>query len=303
MAVADKGSFNASQRIWGELDASAAAALVSASSDLALVVSASGVIEDVAVGKADLPAAFCSSWVGKRWTDIVAPESVVKFDSLADDAKSGDSRPWRHVNHPLPGGSELPIQYRAALLNGGRQVVAFGRDMRDLAQLQQRLVEAQQVVERDYWRLRSVETRYRLLFDRAVDGLIIVDASGSNKVLEGNEAAAQILGIPLKRLLGQAFPAGLPERSRKELSGLIGRVRSGGRSEEFLLKGHEPPNMLRVTVSPFAQDDQAQLLVRLQYAQGKQSETASGRQALVTHSMDRLPDGCLLYTSDAADDM
>ena len=42
--------------------------------------------------------------------------------------------------------------------------------------LQQRLVEAQQSMERDYSRLRDVETRYRLLFQLSSEAVLILDA-------------------------------------------------------------------------------------------------------------------------------
>ena len=284
--------------MWGPASAVSTAALASSASDLSLVIGPGGVIEDVAVAKADLPAADCAAWLGKPWSAVVAPESAAKVQMLLHDAASREARPWRHVNHLLADGGELPIQYQAAPLGSGERIVAFGRDMRDVAQLQQRLVEAQQVVERDYWRLRSVETRYRLLFDLAADGLVIVDAAGTNKVLEANEAAALILGVPARRLIGQAFPAGLPERGRRELNGLITRVRTAGRAEELVLRLGQPGGALRVSVSPFAQDDQAQLLVRLQALQGDGAGVASGRQGLVARATEQLPDGLVIIEPD-----
>jgi sulfur transfer protein SufE len=45
--------------------------------------------------------------------------------------------------------------------------------------LQQRHVEAQQSMEREYSRLRHAETRYRLLFQLASEAVVIVDAATS----------------------------------------------------------------------------------------------------------------------------
>ena len=42
--------------------------------------------------------------------------------------------------------------------------------------MQQRLLQTQQSLERDYIRLRQAETRYRLLFDMAAEPVLIVDA-------------------------------------------------------------------------------------------------------------------------------
>ena len=64
----------------------------------------------------------------------------------------------------------------------------MGRDLRPLAVMQQRLLNAQQSMERDYVRLRHAETRYRLLFQVSSEPVMIIDA-GSNMVLDANPAA------------------------------------------------------------------------------------------------------------------
>ncbi len=48
-------------------------------------------------------------------------------------------------------------------------------------------------MERDYSRLRHVETRYRLLFQVTSEAVLVVDAA-THKVLEANPAAAQLFG-------------------------------------------------------------------------------------------------------------
>ena len=58
--------------------------------------------------------------------------------------------------------------YSLVAAGGDGRVVAFGRDLRAVSTLQQRLIDAQQSLERDYSRIRHVETRYRLLFQMAL---------------------------------------------------------------------------------------------------------------------------------------
>ena len=57
-------------------------------------------------------------------------------------------------------------------LRSGGRVLALGRNLRTLAVVQQRLVDAQQSMERDYLRLRHAEARYRLLFE-AVEEVVV----------------------------------------------------------------------------------------------------------------------------------
>ena len=111
------------------------------------------------------------------------------------------------------------------------RVVAVGRDLRATAALQQRLVDAQQSMERDYARLRHVETRYRLLFQMTSEAVLIVDAA-SHKVVEANPAAAQLLGDAAK-----PWSADLPGRLRgaevpRPCQALLAGVRATGRPDD-----------------------------------------------------------------------
>ncbi|WP_204319652.1 hypothetical protein, partial [Klebsiella aerogenes] len=70
------------------------------------------------------------------------------------------------------GGVDLPVSYSLVPLGVQGRMVALGRDLRDVAAVQQRLIDAQQSMERDYLRLRHTEARYRLLFE-AVDEAVL----------------------------------------------------------------------------------------------------------------------------------
>ena len=78
------------------------------------------------------------------------------------------------------------------------RIVAFGRNLRAVSSLQRRLVDAQQSMERDYARVRRMETRYRLLFEMASDAVLIVDGA-SQRVIDSNSAAGRLFGAPAGR--------------------------------------------------------------------------------------------------------
>ena len=109
---------------------------------------------------------------------------------LRDAAEKAPLR-WRQVDHPTKNGADVPIRYAALRVAASGRIVAVGRDLRPVAALQQRLVDAQQSMERDYSRLRHAETRYRLLFQIASQPVLIVDAN-SLKVVEANPAAGEL---------------------------------------------------------------------------------------------------------------
>ncbi len=82
------------------------------------------------------------------------------------------------------------------------QIVAIGRDMRKVSVLQKRLVESQQAMEREYARMRSAETRYRMLFHLATDPILIVDTR-TFRIIEANAAAQRVMVDGTDRLVGQ----------------------------------------------------------------------------------------------------
>jgi transcriptional regulator PpsR len=274
-----------------------------AASDIALVVDARGVITDLVSGGDGTPIDGSDEWIGQPWVDVVTPESRPKVQSLLADAGPAGGQRWRHINHPLRTGGDFPVMYRTVPMSAqggaGGGVLAVGRDMRALAQLQQRLVDAQHVVERDYLRMRAVETRYRLLFERATDAILIAEA-GSGRVVEVNPAAIELLGQPAKRLVGQELSSGLPERALREVRGLLTRVRSSGRTEELPLHVNMPRRLdLLVTASLFTQDDQSLFLVRLHPIQAGDTGAGAGtRQAALSQVVQRLPDGFVVTDLD-----
>ena len=84
------------------------------------------------------------------------------------------------------------------------RLVALGRDLRDTVALQRRLIDAQQTMERDYWRFRQAETRYRNLFQSSTEAVLIVDGV-TLRVLEANPASLALLetaGAKSPRIVG-----------------------------------------------------------------------------------------------------
>ena len=119
---------------------------------------------------------------------------------------------WRHLNHPSADGPDVPILYSAVKVGGRGNVVAVGRDLRATAALQQRLIDAQQSMERDYSRLRHVETRYRLLFQVTSEAVMIVDAA-TQKVVGGQPGGGAAARRAVKRIVGRSFPEGFDVES------------------------------------------------------------------------------------------
>ena len=130
----------------------------------------------------------------------------------------------------LPSGREAPIEYTMISLGKKAGFVAIGRNLQVVADLQSRLAESQQARERDYWKLREIETRYRALLEASQDAVALVRAE-TLRVVEANAAAARAL----KLVPGAEFLPDLPLRDKKALSSVLDTVRGQGRAPSIVL--------------------------------------------------------------------
>jgi transcriptional regulator PpsR len=287
----------------GTLSASTTGTLLSMATDISLVVDANGVIRDVASSAEDLAKESFSEWLGQLWIDTVTIDSRPKVEMLLREAGTSTGSPnRRHVNQVLSGGRELPLLFSALRVESGDDArhpsrsIACGRDLRATAALQQRLVEAQQAMERDYWKFRHAETRYRHLFQVASEAVLVVD-SATQKILEANPAAIQMLtegGNP--DLVGVGFPVGVDSASAEALNNLIAGVRATGRADQMRASLTGGPGTVTVSVSTYRQDRLSHLLVRLNrtHAEVASAESPS-TSAMLLRMVQSAPD-CLVIT-------
>lgn len=265
---------------------------VSIASDIALVIDDAGVIQNVAAG--DLPLAGSSSdWVGKRWTETVTGETRTKIEQLLSEAQISGVTRRREVNHPTRGGHDIPVAYAAVRLGRNGPVLAVGRDLRAVSAIQQRFIDAQQVMERDYWQQRQNETRYRMLFQVATDAVVVVDAA-TLQVVEANRAASALLGVGGEMTPGQPITAGLVPGMQVAVDELLVTVRTRGRPGEMRTRGaldaSGRPMLLDISATPFRADDTQLLLVRARTV----DSDAHGTQARLADFVERTPDAVVI---------
>ncbi|KQW42132.1 hypothetical protein ASD88_23820 [Pelomonas sp. Root662] len=228
-----------------------------------------GVIRDISLGTSHTKElGELRQWVGRRWAETVTIENRGKVTAMLAAATAGNSpenqgeRPERQVNHALAGGLELPVSYSMVPMGVQGHVLALGRDLREVAAVQQRLVDAQQSMERDYLRLRHTEARYRLLFEAVDEAVLVLDAT-SLVVFEHNAAAARVLGDSSKRIVGRSFTELLAVESQAEAYAKFSQARSAGRSTDMLVRLANGHTELKLAATVFKQDSTTSLLVRL----------------------------------------
>jgi transcriptional regulator PpsR len=281
----------------GELDAHAVATLIATASDVALVVDADGVIRDIAFQSEELASDLDTSteWIGRKLMATVVPDSRPKVTHLLTDAVAHNAKPkWRHLNHATSDGRSVPVLYCAVQVGADGRMVAFGRDLRAMSSLQQRLMTAQETLERDYSRMREVEARYRLLFQMSSEAVLILDTV-RNRVLESNPAARLLLGAALDQGAGQSLAEIFSRDSLDSVQAHLGAIRADGRAEEFPARLAGNGAEVQVAASLFRQDSATLFLVRISVAAGQGAMPDAKRKLLKL--VESAPDGFVVTDS------
>jgi transcriptional regulator PpsR len=277
----------------GPLDADAAAGLLAAAADIALVLDEAGIIRDLAFSNEELFREFDGqdSWLGRSWADTVAKDSRPKVESMLSARQAEDSVRWRHVNQLSARGSSIPLLCSVAPIGHAGRHVVFGRDLRPQSQLQQRMVEVQQSMERDYSRLRQAETRYRLLFQMSMDPVLILDAD-QQRVMEANPAAQRLFGRNARRMPGRSLNEVFEPEDRPAVQALLANVRSAGRSDDVTARLADGGDAVLVSASTFRQEGGLLFLVRLSVPnQGSNAIMLPEAQAKLLKVVEAAPDG------------
>ncbi|MBK7529097.1 PAS domain-containing protein [Piscinibacter sp.] len=234
---------------------------VTLSSDIALVLDDAGVITSVAQAGKEPISPAAAHWIGRPWVETVSGGTRRKVEALLQDVTSTGLARRREVNHPGAGGTDIPIAYTAIRLGRNGPVIAVGRDMRAIAAIQQRFLDAQQDLERGYWRARQAETHERQLLQVLTDAVLVVDAA-TLTIVSANRTASNWLATS-GALVGQSVEALFDTRSRSPIHQLLVTARSSGRPVELRARLLGNPVAASVAATPFRATDVQRLLVRM----------------------------------------
>lgn len=284
--------FRLSSKLLADLDGATMGEIASAAADVALVVE-DGVVKDVALSDEKLASeAFVEHWLGKPWVETVTVESRPKVEDLLSANSTGER--WRHVNHPSQSALDVPVRYTAVKLKEKDRFIVLGRDLRGMARLQQRLVEAHQELERDYVRMREAEGRYRILFDSVAEAILVVEPN-TFTIEEANPAAQRLLSSNGAPLTNKGLSDFFQSSEAAKVSEVLSKSLSSGSAEASDLK-LVSKHRANLTVSAFREDRDVRLIVRLTDA-GMEPADFTSHQALLSY-LDDLPDGLVLADAD-----
>jgi transcriptional regulator PpsR len=269
-------------------DSGAVSRLIQQSTDIAVIIE-DGRVKDVAVMPDDLrKAGFGEGWIGQPWINTVNPDSRGKIEALLAGGEPGTVARARQVNHPSRNVQDIPVAYRTLRAGPSNSLIALGRDLREASELQQRLIHAQQKLERDYAQMRRAEARYKVIFESVSEPILIV-TTDDFLIETGNRAAAEALGVDAAEFLQGELTSAFAPAAARQLDRFAARAAASGGAE---LKGVELLDGRRCNLfaTLFGSSQDARLIVKIQT---KQAPAAAGPTRFL-QALDDLPDGLIV---------
>ena len=267
--------------------------------DIAMTVSGKGRIVAVATNGPDMPAGFAEALRGRDLAETVTDEGRAKVEALLTAAGRSPAQATQDLFHRLEDGSEMPVRYRAVATHDDGRIALLGRDQRAFAALQQQVLDAQMALEQDYWRLRYVETRYRLLFKMAGEPLLIVDEV-TRRVIEANDLADELLAEPGKSVVGKPFPTGCDNAGIRGLQDMLSEAAAVGRAEVGAIRTVDGDRVFSASATLLRQGNDASYLVRLHRHDAPGGQAAHGGALGLANVIEYAPDAIVLTDTDGA---
>lgn len=260
---------------------------VTLASDIALVLDDEGRVRSVAQAAHASLNPEPARWVGQFWADTVHPSCRDKVLLTLQEVRQTGLARRREVNHNGPAGHSVAMAYTALRLGKEGPILVVGRDLAAITAMQQRYLLARQQMEQGYWRARQAEARYRLLFQVATDAVLLVDAA-SGRILEANQAAADLFELPVEQLQGRDATFGFERESRAALQALLESTQARAAPADARLQLLGKLASANVTAIPFDGDTAPRLLLRVRRAElpGRASELNATLARLVDSSHD-----------------
>lgn len=267
--------------------------------DITLLLDMEGVIREATLSPS-MASESVDGWLGRPWVEIAGDLGGDKVKRMVDDARVTGISAFRQINQRFPSGLEIPIEFTTVLLGGKAGMLAIGKNLQAVAELQSRLIAAQQTMERDYWKLREIETRYRLVFDASNEAVVIVLAA-SLRIAEANLAAIEALGLSLRRdedVAGREFLTHIAENDRDSVRDMLARVRDRGKALSILVHvgPKSKPWMLRGSL--MMSDAGNAFILQFTPASNSSLEIERREVSTIEELIDRVPDGFVAVDQD-----
>ncbi len=268
------------------------AALPTVQPDITLLLDMEGVIREATLSPA-MKGESVDGWLGRPWVEVAGAMGGDKVKRMVDDARVSGISAFRQINQRFPSGLEIPMEFTTVLLGGRAGMLAIGKNLQAVAELQSRLIAAQQTMERDYWKLREIETRYRLVFDASNEAVIIASAANL-RIVEANRTAVEALNSSRRRnedLAGRELLNEVAAPDRDAVREMLASIRERGKALSILvhLGADKKPWMLRGSL--MTAEHGHVFLLQFAPANSPSAPAELADHSTVEDLVDRLPDG------------
>lgn len=267
--------FDEAETVFAGLSAEEAGLFAALASDVVLLLDENGAITDLAYQDDDLSAWEPETWIGRKFSEIVTSECVEKIDALLAEAGKKSVTRQRQVNHAAPGRNDLPVSYRLVSLKGLPAQLALGQDLRPMADMQRRLVATQMELETEYRKIREAESRYRTIFQKSAQP-IIVTSGDRGQIIDMNMAACTLLSVTRNRAMGEPLASLFDREAREDLGEAVKAVRFSGSIRTLTARANNGSTLLEMAMEPYRENGQTNILLTITGRDGKKSVESGG---------------------------
>lgn len=280
--------------------------IITTATDISLLLMADCTISSVSVNPHHRSFGHLDHWIGRSLRDFLSAESFVKLESrMASMARPGARALAIELNHIDEGAWEFPVRYSMHRVAPDNSILMMGRDLRQLAEMQQQLVMAQIALERDYETQREMDTRYRVLMEATRDAIVLVSMT-NGRISDLNAAAALLLGGSRQDLIGAAIAQEFEGRRRGEFLESLTNIAAADATSPVELQARRSQRRLRVLPVLFRAAGERLLMCRLEASDETApaiDETTENLQRLYHEGVDSIVfldgDGVITGVNDA----
>ena len=200
-------------KLFAELSGKELSQIARASADISFVLDDLGSIQSIYSDNKNLSKQISEDLIGKKWSEVVEPDSRTKVQRLLDDASPDTITKFRQIN--MIGNERnvaLPMMCASIKTSSNQKIIVIGRDITEVSRLQQNLVSAQKEISQNYLQISQLEERFQSIFEIGTESIVIVKADDAYPIIEMNRNAINQLLLAKNNCIGKSllslFPAG-----------------------------------------------------------------------------------------------
>ena len=260
--------------------------------DVTIRLDRDGIIQDTIVSER-IASETLRPWHGRRWAETVAQSALDKLRRMVQDALTTGVSAFTPISQRFPSGLEMPLEYTAVSLGADSGLIAIGRQYHVVSELESRLLATQKAMEQNHWKLRDVETRYNVIFNAAIDPVLLIEVD-TLRIIDANPAANRTLGIgPNWNFLTE-----IAEADRTPFLAMMDRARDYGQAPGVIVHlGAERRSWIVRTATVESVDTPSYLLYLTQVGSIDRLAEAPPRPACAP-LISKLPDGIVIIDRD-----